>query len=203
MSHFTQVRVDLRDETLLVQALRALFGDRAVEVHRDCVPIQGYYRHERRMAHIVVRRSAAAAHAGIDLYSDLGFVRQEDGVYRAILDEMNQAVLDRIRQRYAVESAKAQAAAEGWIIGGEEIDPDGTIRLIVQPAGAPHARVTVSADQTGEAAVHVQGIAGMACLPLTHGLIASMGQVIEGRMTDEAFLSDDDAGVAAPARVRA
>lgn len=199
MSHFTQVRVDLRDESLLIRALHALFGEAAVEVHADLVPIQGYYAHQRCMAHLVVRRNRTTYR----LLSDLGFVRLEDGAYRAVLDDMNQEVVDRIRQRYAIEAAKAQAAAEGWLVGGEEIDPDGAIRLIMQPVGTLQAQVAVSAAPNGDATVHVQGIAGSACLPLTHGVVQALGRVVEERLTDEAFLGDDDADTHARVRVQA
>lgn len=130
-SHYTVCQTELKDEKALVAALADL--GLPAEVHATPAALYGYEGDERpERAHVVVRR-AHVGHAS----NDIGFVREADGRYRAIISEFDgrrydAAWLGKLAQRYARNVVVRAAAARGQRVVGEETLPDGRIRLALE-----------------------------------------------------------------------
>ncbi|MGB3518746.1 MAG: DUF1257 domain-containing protein [Leptolyngbya sp. DLM2.Bin15] len=132
MSHFSAIKTQIKSADALLQALADL-GFRTVEHHTTAQPLYGYQGDRRsQTAEVIVRRK----HLG-HLSNDLGFKRQADGTYQAIISDYDrghdygQDWLNQLTQRYGYHHLKAIAPAQGFAIEEEETLADGTIRLVV------------------------------------------------------------------------
>lgn len=131
MSHFTCIRTQIKHLDALVQAL-ADVGFNNVEVHETAQHLYGYQGDIRpQMAEVIIRREYIG-HAS----NDIGFKRQEDGQFEAIISEYDcykysQEWLNRLTQRYGYHALMATAPAQGFSIEEEETLEDGTIRVVV------------------------------------------------------------------------
>ncbi len=87
MSHFVQCQTQIRDRSALCRALEELgWADREIEVHAAPVPLYGYQGDERpERAEVVIRRQFVG-----EASNDIGFARQPDGTYLAIISEYDQ-----------------------------------------------------------------------------------------------------------------
>lgn len=132
MSHFTTLRTQITDIDALVAAL-ADVGYRDVEVHDHAQPLFGYrgdVRSER--AHVIIRRRHVG-HAS----NDIGFERQPDGRFRAVISEYdraryNETWLGRLTARHAYHATARTLAAQGFDLVDEQTDRDGTVRLVLR-----------------------------------------------------------------------
>jgi hypothetical protein len=132
MSHYSEVRIELRDRAALVAALYRLGFQGKVEVHQEAQALYGYQGDLReQQAHIIIR----CQHVG-PAANDLGFQRQSDGTYRAWISEYdrnhngyNDSWLGRLKQAYGVERAKAEARKKGYRVT-EQKQEDGRVRLV-------------------------------------------------------------------------
>ena len=114
MSHTMKVRTDLNDQELLVAALVAIGFDRKqIEIHEQAQPVHNFYgRVDRQRANVIIRNQ----HAPGTLHrEDLGWVREADGSYSIVLDDMTRdahaygpAWQKRLRREYmAARSCRA------------------------------------------------------------------------------------------------
>lgn len=127
MSKYEELRTVLSEERFLVEALRE-FGY-SPEVSREGLSLIGYLGDERpERAHIVIRRRQLDSAS-----NDIGFARDANGVYRALISEydrgigFNDAWLGRVAQTYKERQTMAVAKSKGYRFLG---------RLVVEtPAG--------------------------------------------------------------------
>jgi hypothetical protein len=132
MSHFTTIKTQLRDTDALLAALKDL-GFHQVECYATPQVLIGYEGDRRsESAEVIIRRRFISP-----LSNDIGFARQADGSFHAIISEYDQrhgydqTWLDRLVQRYGYHHLKVTADREGFTIEAEETLEDGTIRLVV------------------------------------------------------------------------
>jgi Protein of unknown function (DUF1257) len=117
MSHFTTVSLKIQDESALVSALTAL-GFKP-EVHQEPTLLVGWYgedKSENKFAQVIVRKAVSGGR------SDIGFVRNEDGTYTALVDDYDLRVLaynnnpfnlEKLNREYAIQVAIRQAVKMG------------------------------------------------------------------------------------------
>ncbi|MBD1843252.1 DUF1257 domain-containing protein [Cyanobacteria bacterium FACHB-63] len=120
MSHFTTIKVEIKDGEVLHQALRGL----GHKVEQNAL-VRGYQGNKTE-ADYVVRRSNGY---------DLGF-RREDDHYVLIADfwgaRINQTqFINEVQQKYAHKQLQKTAAEQGYTIEAEEVLEDGTVRVVV------------------------------------------------------------------------
>jgi hypothetical protein len=129
MSHFTRLQTRLTDTEALRRAL-ADMGFASVEVHAVAQPLVGFLGDRRQQtAEVIIRRK----HIGW-LSNDIGFQRQEDGTFAAMISEYDrrrysQEWLNRLTQRYAYHATRARLEGQGFDLVQEEKTPDGRIHL--------------------------------------------------------------------------
>lgn len=133
MSHYTRVATQIVDEEALVAALADLgFAGDQVERHATAQPLYGYQGDQRpEHAHVIIRRRWIGRAS-----NDLGFVRDSNGVFTAIISEYDRRRFDdawlmRLRQRYAYHATIQALAQQGFAIA-EEHEADGHIRLVLR-----------------------------------------------------------------------
>ena len=130
MSHVVKVQTQYRDLPALVAALEAQFGKGNVEQHVQPVSVAGWMGTKNEsVGHIVVRQSAAG-----NLHADIGFLRSASGQYEAIVDDYDKALLEPLKQRYAVSLATSKAKAQGYTVKQETVD-GGKVRLVLSKWG--------------------------------------------------------------------
>jgi Protein of unknown function (DUF1257) len=120
MSHFTRVRTQLRDLETVKQALKDLgFAVRSGEVRG--------YGGQQIHADVVVR---------LDGGYDIGFRKDGQNVTMIVdlwgLKIHSDEFLAKLTQRYAYRTVLEQATDQGWQVVGEESQPDGSIKLVVE-----------------------------------------------------------------------
>ncbi|MGG6266188.1 DUF1257 domain-containing protein [Leptolyngbya sp. AN03gr2] len=121
MSHFTTIKVQIRDGEVLCETLREL--GYKVEQH---ALVRGY-QGDKTEAEYVIRRSNGY---------DLGFRREGDDQYVLIADfwgaRINQTqFVNEIQQKYAHKQLQKTSAEQGYTIEAEEVLGDGTVRVVV------------------------------------------------------------------------
>lgn len=124
MSHFTRVRTQLRD----MDTVRRALEDLGFEVE-DGTAVRGYMG-QREQADLVVQ-------TGSDY--NLGFRREGQNILLVAdfwgLRMDREAFLNRVTQRYAYLTVLEQAGTQGWQSVEEEVQEDGSIRLVMQRWG--------------------------------------------------------------------
>src|SRR2546428_11198804 len=84
MSKYANTVTALREEEYLVEALREM-GYRP-EVHPQGAKLNSYYsEQEAKVAHVIIRRRELPG-----AYGDIGFVRQPDGRFAMVCDEVDE-----------------------------------------------------------------------------------------------------------------
>jgi hypothetical protein len=131
MSHFTAIRTQIKNTDALINALADLGFDQ-VEVHKTAQHLYGFQGDLRpQTAEVIIRRQHISLSS-----NDIGFKRQEDGTFAAIVSEFDrfkysQQWLNQVIQRYGYHQLMATAPAQGFAIETEETLDDGTIRVVV------------------------------------------------------------------------
>jgi Protein of unknown function (DUF1257) len=121
LSKYVELRTTLNDEHYLIEALREL--DYEPEVCPEGRPLVGYLGDVRveRAQIIIPRRQLDAAS------NDIGFARDESGVYQAIVSEYDRGIgfddawLGRIAQIYKERQTMAVARAKGYVFRGKQV----------------------------------------------------------------------------------
>jgi hypothetical protein len=132
VSHFLDVQTTFRDQACLLEALSHTWSVDKIEVHEEPKHLTGYEGDTRpEKAHIIIRRQ----HIGC-ASNDIGFVKNEDGSYSAIISEYdrhkyNDQWLGTLKQQYAVAKIKKEYKKKGLVVR-EEQKPNGRVRLRVQ-----------------------------------------------------------------------
>jgi hypothetical protein len=132
MSHFTVLKTRIMDRDALVRALGEL-GFPEVEVHDTPKRLFGFEGLPRlETAEVIVRRK----HIG-RASNDLGFKKDRDGTYQAIISSFDRAKygrawLDRLSQRYAYHAAREKLAAQGFSLVEEDVRPNGEVHLVLR-----------------------------------------------------------------------
>lgn len=121
MSRYESLTTTIAEERFLVEALTEL--GYTPEVCREGAPLYGYQGDERReRAQVIVRRRQLDS-----VSNDIGFARDEKGVYRAIVSEYDQGIgfnaawLGRVAQVYKEKQTLAVARAKGYVFQGREV----------------------------------------------------------------------------------
>ena len=121
MSKYGLTQTLLREEKYLVEALKEMGYE--VEVHPEGVHLNSYYEEqEAKVANIIIRRDQLRG-----AYGDVGFVRQPDGQFAMIKDELDEyrgygaRWLGRVQQLYKEKQTLAMAKAKGYSFKGREV----------------------------------------------------------------------------------
>lgn len=138
MSAYVKVGTEFRDEDTLCQALRE--EGLAPAVHAKAVALTDYQGQKRpETAEIVVPRRQVGG-----MSNDIGFQRQEDGTFRAIVSEFdqgkyNEAWFKKLKRVYGEKRAVKLAQQQGLKLVDRKakVDAQGkhSVKLIFQKAG--------------------------------------------------------------------
>lgn len=124
MSHFSQIKTQLRDLTSLQQALT----DLGVEWKAGPQPVRGH-RGQTHNAEVVIEQENGY---------DVGF--SWNGQEYALVSDLQywqqplsvDGFLNRVTQRYAYHSVVKETTRQGFQVAEEQRQADGSIRLVVQ-----------------------------------------------------------------------
>jgi len=134
MSQYATIRTRIVDRDALVAALHEA-GFEHVEVYETPQHLHGYVgdRRRRKTQVIIPRRCIGR------LSNDVGFLKQRDGTYQAIISGYDRARfsdqwLNKLTQSYAVAVAKSRLSAEGFTLLEETRDEAGAVHILVRRA---------------------------------------------------------------------
>jgi hypothetical protein len=121
MSHFTTIKVQIKNNEILANVLAEL--GHKVEVNTQVRGYQG----DRIQAEYVIRQNNGY---------DLGFRKDGDDNYELIADFWGAGInetqfVNQIQQKYAHQMLLHTAATQGYSIETEEVMEDGTVRVVV------------------------------------------------------------------------
>jgi hypothetical protein len=121
MSKYEELRTVLSEELFLVEALRDLGYN--PEVSNEGLSLYGYLGDARpEKAHIVIRRRQLDSAS-----NDIGFARDANGVYRALISEYDRGIgfdnawLGRVSQTYKERQTMAVAKSKGYRFLGRQV----------------------------------------------------------------------------------
>ena len=121
MSKYEVLRTVLSEERFLVEALREL--GYSPDVSHEGMSLYGYLGDERpEKAHIVIRRRQLDSAS-----NDIGFARDANGVYRALISEYDRGIgfndgwLGRVAQTYKERQTMAVAKSKGYRFVGRQV----------------------------------------------------------------------------------
>lgn len=124
MSHFSQIKTQLRDLNALTSAL----SDLGIEWKDGPADVRGY-EGQTQSAAVVIEQSngydLGFSWNGNDyeLVADLQYWQQPLSV---------QGFINRLTQRYAYHTVMSQTTAQGFQVSEEQKQEDGSIRLVLQ-----------------------------------------------------------------------
>jgi hypothetical protein len=121
MSHFTTIKVQIKNNEILANVLAEL--GHKVESNTQVRGYQG----DRIQAEYVIRQNNGY---------DLGFRKDGDDNYEIIADFWGAGInqtqfVNQIQQKYAHQMLLHTAATQGYSIEAEEVMEDGTVRVVV------------------------------------------------------------------------
>ena len=108
--------------------------EEAVEVYHEPVNLQGYQNDGRpEVAHVICRKALVNAHLGGGASNDVGFLRQEDGSFQAIISDYDNSrwwgnAAPRFWQAAMASEAETAALAAGYQLHRSE--ENGNIKLV-------------------------------------------------------------------------
>ena len=121
MSKYSETQTVLREEKFLLEALNEM-GYQA-EIHPDGASLNSYYSEQKaKVANIIIRRAQLPGAVG-----DVGFVRQPDGRFTLIEDELDdhsgygRKWLGRVQQIYKENQTLAVAQAKGYRLKSRQV----------------------------------------------------------------------------------
>ncbi|MBF2002650.1 MAG: DUF1257 domain-containing protein [Synechococcales cyanobacterium C42_A2020_086] len=124
MSHFSQIKTQIRD----LNSLQAALTDLNISWKSGPQPVRGY-RGQTRTAEIVIEQENGY---------DIGFSRNEEQ-YELVADLQYwqqplsvEGFLRRVTQRYAYHTVMNETARQGFQLAEQEQQQDGSIRLVLQ-----------------------------------------------------------------------
>lgn len=133
MSRYCEVKTQFKDEAALVDALMETgkWTHQQIEVHQVPQHLCGYRGDERpETAHVIIRKK----HIG-RLSNDIGFVKNEDGNYAAIISAYDQGVygerwIGRLKSNYAFHKISREQNQRGRTVTRERLS-NGRQRVVV------------------------------------------------------------------------
>ena len=135
MSHFVQIRTQIREEAILVECLKKM-GFTGVECHEEAQHLFGYQGDRRpETAEVIVRRK------DIGLASnDIGFKRQPSGEYQAVISEydrrrFSEAWLQELNRNYACSVIQEQIREQDLLVEDERMLDNGDMVIILSERG--------------------------------------------------------------------
>jgi hypothetical protein len=121
MSKYGEIQTVLREEKFLQDALKEMGYQ--VEVHPEGARLNSYYsEQEAKVANIIIRRAQLPG-----AFGDVGFVRQPDGRFTLIEDELDdhsgygRRWLGRVQQIYKENQTLAVAQAKGYRLESRQV----------------------------------------------------------------------------------
>ena len=121
MSKYGETITQVRDEKYLLDALKEMGYQ--IEVHTEGAPLNSYYSdQEAKVANVIIRRDQLRG-----AYGDVGFVRQPDGQFAMIKDELDEyrgygaRWLGRVQQVYKEKQTLDMARAKGYTLKSREV----------------------------------------------------------------------------------
>lgn len=132
MSHYSKAKTKITDAAKLMKALADLgFGVDKAQYHELGKHLRGYMGDERpEAAEIIIPKRYVG-----DSSNDIGFKKQADGTFAAIISEFdqdhhkyNQDWLNKVNQRYAYHGVKEQIENMGFYVD-EEREENGEILI--------------------------------------------------------------------------
>ena len=121
MSKYGETVTQVREEKYLLEALTEMGYQ--VDVHPEGAALNSYYSdQEAKIANIIIRRDQLRG-----AYGDVGFVRQPDGQFAMIKDELDEyrgygaRWLGRVQQLYKEKQTSAMARAKGYTLKSREV----------------------------------------------------------------------------------
>ena len=121
MSKYGETQTVLREEKFLLDTLKEIGYQ--VEVHPEGTPLNSYYsEQEAKVANIIIRRAQLPG-----AFGDVGFVRQPDGRFTLIEDELDdhsgygKKWLGRVQQVYKENQTLAVAQAKGYRLKSRQV----------------------------------------------------------------------------------
>jgi hypothetical protein len=121
LSKYGETITQVREEKYLLDALKEMGYQ--IEVHPEGAPLNSYYSdQEAKVANIIIRRDQLRG-----AYGDVGFVRQPDGQFAMIKDELDEyrgygaRWLGRVQQLYKEKQTLATARAKGYTLKSREV----------------------------------------------------------------------------------
>ena len=128
MSHLMDVKTQINDQESLIKALERMGIDpKLVEIHEKPVFLEDYYKEGNKFANVVIRRKHFT-----HCYSDMGFLKGKDGMYKAIVDDLginnDREWMNKLNTYYGVERSK-KALRRKRVRFVEEKDEEGRIKI--------------------------------------------------------------------------
>ena len=124
MSHFSQIKTQIRD----LSSLQAALTDLGVSWKAGSQPVRGY-QGQTQIAEIVIEQENGY---------DIGF-SQNDQAYELIADLQYwqqpltvQGFLNQVTQRYAYHTVMQETTNQGFQLTEQQQNQDGSIRLVLQ-----------------------------------------------------------------------
>jgi len=121
LSKYGETVTQVREEKYLLEALTEMGYQ--VDVHPEGAALNSYYSdQEAKIANIIIRRDQLRG-----AYGDVGFVRQQDGQFAMIKDELDEyrgygaRWLGRVQQLYKEKQTSAMARAKGYTLKSREV----------------------------------------------------------------------------------
>jgi hypothetical protein len=131
MSHYTQVRTQLKRKDCIVSALTSLgFTDLMVS-EENSITLRNYYgMRTKRTAQIVLER-------GYGRHADVGFELKADGTYTLHCDSMDgfasKTWIDKFTQQYEKQVILEEIEARGFYLEEELVDGQDIVLVATSP----------------------------------------------------------------------
>jgi hypothetical protein len=124
MSHFSQIKTQIRD----LSSLQSALTDLAIDWKADSRPVRGYRGQTRQAALVIEQENGydigfSWSGQEYELVADLQYWQQPWSV---------EGFLNRVTQRYAYHTVVKETARQGFQVAEQKQQQDGSIRLVLQ-----------------------------------------------------------------------
>lgn len=129
MSAYTERTTQITDTDILKECLQEK-GVKDVQHHKEAVQLEGYHGDKRMdTAEIIIPRRAVGA-----MSNDIGFKKQSDGTYKAIISEFdknryNDTWMADLNKRYAEKKIRKVAKTNGLQFLKKVENKDGSFKM--------------------------------------------------------------------------
>jgi hypothetical protein len=125
MSHFAAIKLQFKDESILLNTLK-LLGLSPV-IHKTPVLLESRWGNSEYSAHIVLPK------AQLNIGADVGFLREDDGAFSLIADDWELGRNSNFRQNLSAEYTAQSAIKLGFKVKSREKLPDGRLQIKLKP----------------------------------------------------------------------